>query len=89
MKYWYIDSETSGELAGSKTAVGPFRTVSELKEYLRDDARETYLESDKSLQSCDGWDWAKPVLIMQEVERVQQCPVITVKVELRKPRVDK
>lgn len=80
--YYILDPESEGQHDRSMAAIGPFATLAATEKYLRDDARETYLDSDSSLR--DGAEnWATPMLIVKLVRAVRQVPVVSVKVELR------
>ena len=82
-EFYIIDPETPSEIEGGCSARGPYASVKEAEKWLRDDARETFLDADKSCRELDGPDWAKPVMIVQVLRRVQQCPRVRVDVELR------
>lgn len=80
-RFWVIDTETPGEHEKSKTAIGPFPTLIAAKEWMRKDATETFLASDKSLRDFEG-DWAAPMIIVEERECLRQVPSVSVKVSL-------
>lgn len=65
-------------------AIGPFRSMHDAQQYLRDDGADTYMRADGSLRDLsDGSDWAAPVIIVQTVQRVQQVPVVSVSCKLK------
>lgn len=88
-KFYILDSETPSESTplpplNSMSAVGPFDTVRDAENYLREDGADTYLSADKSLRECaDGQFWAVPVMIVQVVKTVLQVPVVSVSVKLK------
>ncbi len=80
---WILDPEQPGESRGTMSAIGPFVSVIAAEEYLRKDARETFLDADKSCRELSGEEWAKPVHIVQFIKTVQQCPEVRVSVRLK------
>lgn len=84
-EYWIIDTASPGESENSKSAVGPFATIASAEKWLRDDAKDTFLDADRSCRELsEDREWADPVHIVQVLRTVRQCPEVSVRVQLRR-----
>lgn len=79
-KYWIIDLESLGE--DKKSATGPFKSVADAEEWLREDARESFSAWNEYDNLGPQTDWASPVLIVKEINKVKQVPVLNFTVKL-------
>jgi len=83
-RFWIIDTESPGERGPSKSAIGPFRSISDAEMWLRADAKETYLDSDKSLRDmADEHGWSAPQHIVEVRKTVTPVPSVKVTVRLK------
>lgn len=83
-EYWIIETDTPGESLDSKSALGPYSSLAEAERWLREDAKETFLDADKSCRELsERVEWAAPVHIVQVVKTVKQCPEVSVRVRLQ------
>ena len=82
--FWIIDTESEGIDRGSFTARGPFPSVKAAEDWLREDAKETFLDADKSCRDMGlAESWAAPVHIVERVKTVEQVPEVEVRVKLK------
>lgn len=78
-KFWIIDTGTSGEYTKSKTAIGPFVSIKAAENWLREDAKDTYISAGPDLR----YEWSSdPMIILEEIRTVMQKPIVNVKVIL-------
>jgi len=82
--FWIIDTEAEGINAGSKTAAGPFPSQVAAEKWLIEDARNTFLDADKSCRELTKEKkWGAPVHIVKVVRTVEQCPTVKVDIQLK------
>ena len=81
-QYYIIRPETGDELKGCSSAFGPFATVAEAREHIRQDAAECYLNCDKSLRETPTEEWGEKNYIVQVVSIVRPCPKAEISVRL-------
>lgn len=81
--FWVIDTDSEGCSAGTLTAHGPYPDQAAAEKWLRDDAREVFLDADRSCRQLSNTKWAGRQHIVRVIRTVEQCPVVTVKVHLR------
>jgi len=83
--YWIIDTDTSGVLSENHQARGPYKSVEACEKFLKDECMEMFIGSDASVDD-DHSAWAAPVHIVKVIKTVRQCPVVSIKVELREEK---
>lgn len=81
-KYWIIDLERCGMAEGTKTAIGPFKTLADAEKWLKTSAAESFESWNEYENLGPQLDWAAPVLIVEEKKKLQQVPVLNLKVKL-------
>jgi hypothetical protein len=85
-EYWILDHETPGENEGSVAATGPYDTLDKAKTAIREEARDTFMDADKSLRDVNDIPWDTPKTIVQRVVRISAEPKARVTVTLRESR---
>jgi hypothetical protein len=82
MKYWIIDLEGYGMSENTREARGPFKSIADAEKWLKDDAEENFRFMNEPERLGEDRRWAVPVLIVEEKRKLQQIPVIDVKINL-------
>ena len=83
-RFWIIDTSAAGGIAeNSRVAFGPFDSITDAEIALKSEAKEAYLDADKSLREMgEQTHWAAPMIIVEERKAVRQVPVVNVTVRL-------
>lgn len=83
-EYWIIDMEGEGTSEGTNEARGPFPTIRAAKQWIISDAKETFLDADKSLRDLsESIGWAAPLKIVEVLETIVVEPSCEVSVNLK------
>jgi hypothetical protein len=80
-KFWIIDLENMGE--AFHQARGPFKSVAEAEELLRQEAMESFQDFNEPENIGENLNWAHPVLIVEEKKKIQQVPVVKFEIKLK------
>ena len=82
MKYWIIDLEGHGMSEETREARGPFKSIADAEKWLKADAEENFRSMNEPEKLGEDHKWAIPVLIVEEKLKLQQVPVVSVKINL-------
>jgi hypothetical protein len=82
MKYWIIDLEGFGMSENTREARGPFKSIADAEKWLKADAEENFRSMNETERLGEDRKWAVPVLIVEEKKKMQQIPVVDVKINL-------
>jgi hypothetical protein len=86
MKYWIIDLEGYGMSENTREARGPFKSIADAEKWLKADAEENFRSMNELERLGEDRKWAVPVLIVEEKKKMQQIPVIDVKINLEEAK---
>lgn len=82
MKYWIIDLEGFGMSENTREARGPFKSIADAEKWLKADSEENFRSMNEPERLGEDRKWAVPVLIVEEKKKMQQIPVVDVKINL-------
>lgn len=81
-KYWIIHLEGYGMPEDTREARGPFKSIAEAENWLKEQAEENFRSMNEPEKLGEDYKWAIPVLIVEEKMKLQQVPVVSVKINL-------
>ena len=66
----------------TREARGPFKSIADAEKWLKADAEENFRSMNETERLGEDRKWAVPVLIVEEKKKMQQIPVVDVKINL-------
>ena len=86
--FYVLDAESEGDSHGTLTAHGPFLSRAAAEEWLCKDGADAFYDSTGgSLRDlaadAEAGTWGGPMIIVQTVATVRQCPEVRIRVSLR------